>query len=351
MEAQKQRVEFTASELSLFCYQFSVVLKSGIPYLEGIHLLNEEIVEPKFKKAATQITEAVDHGKSLEEAMREADAFPSYMLEMIGIAEKTGRLAEVFEKLSAYYAQNDQVRAKVRSALTYPLILVALMTAVILLLILKILPVFHEILLSVGGDVPGATQAILNVSLWLKGASWGVLGVAVVLLAGILWVVKAKAAQGMRDAFFMSFPVVKRIYRQSVTVRIARALSLLVHSGMDLQLSLERVIPLIGNRQIEAVMKVAAEKLEAGADIESALSETGIFPSLFLKMVRVGQKSGELDETLEKVSDIYEGELDRSLHNLTASIEPTLVIILSLIVGAIMLLVMLPLIDIMSSIG
>lgn len=351
MEAQKQRVEFTASELSLFCYQFSVVLKSGIPYLEGIHLLNEEIVEPKFKKAATQITEAVDHGKGLEEAMREADAFPSYMLEMIGIAEKTGRLAEVFEKLSAYYAQNDQVRAKVRSALTYPLILVALMTAVILLLILKILPVFHEILLSVGGDVPGATQAILNVSLWLKGASWGVLGVAVVLLAGILWVVKAKAAQGMRDAFFMSFPVVKRIYRQSVTVRIARALSLLVHSGMDLQLSLERVIPLIGNRQIEAVMKVAAEKLEAGADIESALSETGIFPSLFLKMVRVGQKSGELDETLEKVSDIYEGELDRSLHNLTASIEPTLVIILSLIVGAIMLLVMLPLIDIMSSIG
>jgi type IV pilus assembly protein PilC len=120
---------------------------------------------------------------------------------------------------------------------------------------------------------------------------------------------------------------------------------------MDLQLSLERVIPLIGNRQIEAVMKVAAEKLEVGADIESALSETGIFPSLFLKMVRVGQKSGELDETLEKVSDIYEGELDRSLHNLTASIEPTLVIILSLIVGAIMLLVMLPLIDIMSSIG
>jgi type IV pilus assembly protein PilC len=351
MEAQKQRVEFTASELSLFCYQFSVVLKSGIPYLEGIHLLNEEIVEPKFKKAATQITEAVDHGKGLEEAMREADAFPSYMLEMIGIAEKTGRLAEVFEKLSAYYAQNDQVRAKVRSALTYPLILVALMTAVILLLILKILPVFHEILLSVGGDVPGATQAILNVSLWLKGASWGVLGVAVVLLAGILWVVKAKAAQGMRDAFFVSFPVVKRIYRQSVTVRIARALSLLVHSGMDLQLSLERVIPLIGNRQIEAVMKVAAEKLEVGADIESALSETGIFPSLFLKMVRVGQKSGELDETLEKVSDIYEGELDRSLHNLTASIEPTLVIILSLIVGAIMLLVMLPLIDIMSSIG
>lgn len=351
MEAQKQRVEFTASELSLFCYQFSVVLKSGIPYLEGIHLLNEEIVEPKFKKAATQITEAVDHGKGLEEAMREADAFPSYMLEMIGIAEKTGRLAEVFEKLSAYYAQNDQVRAKVRSALTYPLILVALMAAVILLLILKILPVFHEILLSVGGDVPGATQAILNVSLWLKGASWSVLGVAVVLLAGILWVVKAKAAQGMRDAFFMSFPVVKRIYRQSVTVRIARALSLLVHSGMDLQLSLERVIPLIGNRQIEAVMKVAAEKLEVGADIESALSETGIFPSLFLKMVRVGQKSGELDETLEKVSDIYEGELDRSLHNLTASIEPTLVIILSLIVGAIMLLVMLPLIDIMSSIG
>jgi type IV pilus assembly protein PilC len=228
---------------------------------------------------------------------------------------------------------------------------VALMTAVILLLILKILPVFHEILSSVGGDVPGATQAILNVSLWLKGASWGVLGVAVVLLAGILWVVKAKAAQGMRDAFFVSFPVVKRIYRQSVTVRIARALSLLVHSGMDLQLSLERVIPLIGNRQIEAVMKVAAEKLEVGADIESALSETGIFPSLFLKMVRVGQKSGELDETLEKVSDIYEGELDRSLHNLTASIEPTLVIILSLIVGAIMLLVMLPLIDIMSSIG
>jgi type IV pilus assembly protein PilC len=339
------------SDLALFCYQYSVVLKSGIPYLEAIHLLAEDVIDEKMKGYATSIAGDVEEGLSLSEAFSRQSVFPVYTVEMIRIAETSGKLPEVFERLSDYYEQSDQIKQKVKSALTYPIILIALMTGVILLLVVKILPIFHDILLSVGGTVPGATQAILNVSMWLQSGIFIILGLIGIALI-FLWVVfNTNAQKTRRDRWLLKLPIVKQLYKLSVTIKFAKALSMLVHSGMDIDRSFEMIIPLVDNEHISSALKESLTSIEKGEDYETVLKGIDVFPELFLKMMRIGRKTGSLDQTLDRIAGIYDKELTRKLQKISASIEPALVIILSVVVGAIMLLVMLPLINIMSSIG
>ena len=135
------------------------------------------------------------------------------------------------------------------------------------------------------------------------------------------------------------------------SVKFARALSILTKSGMPIQTSLDLIIPLMNNKYVQNQLQIVADQVDKGVALDAALKETNLFPELFVRMIALGNKTGELDGMLEKIADVYDRELNRSLHRLTVSIEPTLVIVLSVIVGAILLLVMLPLINIMSSIG
>ena len=342
---------FSDSELSLFCYQFSVVLRSGIPYMEAIHLLSDEIMDPKMKPYINDIAKRVQDGESLSLAFKAQNVFPVYLEEMVQISENTGKVPEILEQLSDYYEHNDQLRQKVKSALTYPLVLIGLMGAVILLLIVKVLPIFHDILTSVGGEIPTATQWILDFSRWLQSGIVAMLVVLAMLLLGILFVLKSRYSKKLRDKLLLKTPVVGKLYKQALVVRFAKALSMLVHSGIDSQKALGMIQPLLDNEMMSVRIGEATNALKNGENLHVALKNIKLFPELFIKMVQVGEKSGVLDATMAKVSSIYEKELNRSLQRVTVAIEPTLVIALSVIVGAIMLLVMLPLINIMSSIG
>ncbi len=351
MENQLKRQTLKPAELSLFCYQFSVVFKAGLPYLEGLQLLAGDVFESRLKVIVAEISKEVTSGKHLHEAIGNQGAFPNYLVSMLKIAEETGRLGDVFEQLSVYYEQNDLLKQKIKNALTYPFVLIGLMTAVILLLILKVLPIFHDILLSVGGSVPTATQFVLNFSRLLQNGMFMLIGLTLLGLSYFLLIFKTNYFPNHRDHILMHFPIIKKLYRKSVVVKFARALSILTKSGMPIQNSLDLIIPLMGNKYVQKQLEHVNEAVDNGVALDVALKETGMFPELFVRMIALGIKTGELDSMLEKIADVYDRELGRSLHRLTVSIEPTLVIILSLVVGAILLLVMLPLINIMSSIG
>lgn len=351
MDNQPKKQTLKAAELSFFCYQFSVVFKAGIPYLEGLQLLSGDVFDAKLKGIVTQITRDVESGLPLYVAIGNRNAFPVYLVDMLKIAENTGRLGETFEQLSAYYDQNDQLRQKIKNALTYPLILIGLMSVVIMMLILKVLPIFHEILLSVGGSVPKATAFVLDFSQILQNGILVILGLLAILILYFILLFKTTLLKRQKDSFLMHFPGVRSLYKKSLAIKFSHAFAILIKSGMPLVESLELLIPLMENDLVEKKLGEVVQAVESGIALSDALKNTGLFPDLFVKMVQLGSKAGVLDEMLDKTADIYERELNRSLHRLTVSIEPTLVIILSLIVGAILLLVMLPLINIMSSIG
>jgi len=225
------------------------------------------------------------------------------------------------------------------------------MTAVLLMLILKVLPIFHEILLSVGGSVPTATKFVLDLSQVIQSVLLVFIGLVAVGALYLLLVFKTSLLKSQRDYMLLNAPIVRKIYKKMILVKFARALSILIRSGLPVQSSLEMIQPMMDNHLIQSKIKLAISDVEKGESLESALRKTKLFPELFIKMLSLGNKTGDLDTTLEKISNIYDQELNRTLHRVTVSIEPTLVIILSLVVGAILLLVMLPLINIMSSIG
>lgn len=339
------------AELSFFCYQFSVVFKAGIPYLEGLHILSGDVFDAKLKSVVKQITNEVEAGLSLNEAIKNQNAFPVYLVDMLKIAENTGRLGETFEQLAAYYDEMDQLRQKIKSALTYPFVLIGLMSVVILMLIIKVLPIFHEILLSVGGRVPKATAFVLDLSMILQNGVMVILGLFVIVVLYFILLFKTDLLNSQRDSFLLKFPGVSTLYKKSLAVKFSRAFAILVKSGMPLVEGLELITPLMENNIVEKSLKEVAQSIQEGNALAAALKNTRLFPELFVKMIELGSKTGSLDSMLDKTAELYERELNRSLHRLTVSIEPTLVIILSLVVGAILLLVMLPLINIMSSIG
>lgn len=351
MSEKKITKVLSSAELSVFCYQFSIVFKAGLPYLEGLRLLAEDVFEKNLKGIAQEIVSSAEKGSLLCEAFEKQGSFPEYMVSMLRIAENTGKLGEVFEQLSAYYDHQDQLRQKIKNALTYPFVLIGLMAVVLVMLIVKVLPIFHEILLSVGGSVPSATQFVLEFSQVLQSILLVIIGFIVLSIFYFVIVFKTHIFKGHREHFLLNFPVVNKLYKKMILVKFARAFAILIKSGLSIQTSLDMVQPMLDNRMVKLKLESAIQQIESGESLENALRSTKLFPELFIKMLALGNKTGDLDTTLEKISSIYDQELNRSLNRLTVSIEPTLVIVLSLVVGAILLLVMMPLINIMASIG
>lgn len=342
---------FSAAELSLFAYQLSLVLKSGMPYLEGLKLFVDEIAQPKLKAAALLIYENVKGGKKLYESMAAVGSFPTYFVQMTQIAETAGHLDEEMARLSQFYDQSDRLTADIRQALIYPLILLGLMAAVIGLMILKVFPVFQEVLESLGGDIPAATAGLFDLSLSVQRYGAIVVGVLVVALLGVYFYTKTTQGEHHFDRVKLTWPLFKQLYQKLISARFAKAFSMMLKAGLPVEEALALASPVVGNLYAQSRLNVSSEALTAGRPLVDALKEGEIFPTFFLNMLNVGVKTGETESMLDRLTEIYELELSRFLKTLSSTIEPVLVLVLSIIVGVILLTVMLPLISIMASIG
>ncbi len=339
------------SELSIFCYQLSLIFKSGIPLVEGMDLFASQMLEPKFKDIAKDMYESVLSGYSLHETLSRHEVFPVYMISMLHIAESTGKLDLELEHLATHYERVDQLKDRIRNAMTYPLVLVVLMSAVIVLLMVKILPMFQEILVSIGGEVPGVTQVMLNIS---KGIQQHVLLLALglfVLIIAPFFYFKTERGKLRQDFLKLSLPIVKWLYRKISAARFSQGLMLLVQGGIPLDDALVLVAPIVENSYLEKRILKARELVLAGEDFEVALRQIDLLPELFIRMLAIGQRTGDLEGMLNKINQIYEHEVNRSLQKFTAAVEPALVMALSLVVGVILLTVMLPLIEIMTAVA
>ncbi|MBV1756791.1 MAG: type II secretion system F family protein [Dethiosulfatibacter sp.] len=343
--------KLSLSELSMFSYQLSLILKSGIPYLEGIAIFRKEISHAGMRQITDQLYEDVKSGKKLYESFEQLRVFPDYFVQMTKIAETTGMLDVQMEQLSQYYDKSEKTTYKTRNALVYPIVLFVLMASVLMLIILKVFPVFQEVLASLGGDLPPSTAFIFEISKILQNSAlWGLVVIAIIIIGLVLFIRTTKGGL-TSDRLKLKIGVLKKIYQRLVTLRFSQGLSMMVKAGISFEDAILLSAPLVGNRYAQSKIEEAQTRITKGSSLVEALQLTEIFPELFIQMVRIGNNTGQLDTMLVKTTNIYETELDRALDRMTSSIEPTLVIILSIVVAAILLTVMLPMIHIMSSIG
>lgn len=349
LKANSQRLSL--EELSQFSYQLSIIMKSGVPYLEGLELLRDEMSECRLKQLASGLYADVRDGKKLYESLDSNGLFPGYFVQMTQIAEKTGMLDVEMERLSKFYEKQEAVRYKVRSALVYPVILFVLMAAVLMLLVLKVFPVFQDVLSSLGGDLPSSSSALFGIVGTLQKASIWIMVFIAIAIAGLFFYTRSETGASRMDSFLLNSKVFGGVYKRLAALRFSQGMAMMVKAGIPFEEAVGMSAPLTGNRFAAGRLKEAEAKIHNGVPIHEALSAAGIFPNLFNQMLRVGVKAGRVDALLEKLSEIYEVELDRAVGRFASSVEPALVIILSVVVGIVLLTVMLPMIQIMSSIG
>ena len=335
-----------AKETALFCTQAGLLLKAGIPLGDGLASLTEEGTGAG-RELLRRIADTARETGSLYEAVRQVGVFPSYMVHMIRIGETAGKLEEVLDSLSLYYEREARLRGAVRSAVLYPLILILLMAAVIAVLVVAVMPIF---LADLGAEA-SANTGMVSTGVVIGRCALVVVAVLLALLVAMLLL--SLSAKGRQALMSLSsrLPVLRRLYRQIASSRFASVMSMLLSSGYDLGEALELAEEVVADPTVRNKIRLCRDKVSRSKAFSAALLELGLFSSLYARLIQTGEKTGRLDDVMKNMAAQYETDVEESLSGVVALIEPTLVILLSVIIGSILLSVMLPLIGILSAIG
>ena len=347
-----KKISLSNEYISAFCLQVSLLVHAGINLADGIHLLAEDEQEEKSKALLTQMAEALDDGKQLSDAMAETECFPAYVIHMAATGESTGRVEQAFRSMADYYESQRQLRDRIKSALVYPVVLLLLMLVIIGILLIRILPIFHQVYEQLGGSMDGLAGGLLILGQGLE-AALPVLGVMLVMLFALGLVVRFH--DGMRSkavALFKRMTEGFGIAKKISVSRFAAAFSMGMMSGLMTEEALELAASF---RQEEPKAKrkheLCRQFLEEGKPLSDALKETGLLEPVYCRMLALGAKSGTADSVMEEIARRLEEDAQNSIEQVVSRVEPTIVIVTSLLVGIILLAVMLPLMNIMASIG
>ena len=330
-------------ELSGFCDRMATILSAGISSYEGVTALLETEQDPGSRVILQQIAEALEQGHSFYYAIEKTNVFPDYVLQMIEIGEHTGNLDDVLVSLADYCRKEASIRENIHRAVFYPAVMIVMMFIVMGILIMNVLPIFQDIYSELGAGMSGISYTMLYLSEWLSGHFFYLVG-AVAVLALIM-------------AFVFLSPYGRRriaqtkLQREIAAARFANCMSLSLHAGLDSDQGMEFSKKLVGNAVVEEGIRDCQQKLAAGERFETALIASGIFSGIYNSMVLIGAKTGAMDDMMGKIALAYEELSTQRLYKWISRLEPTLVIILSVIIGVILLSFLLPLLGIMSGIG
>lgn len=340
-----------ADETAMFCEQVALLLKSGIPLYDGVDALCQNYQSTRYGDRFAQLNETMKQTGSLYEAVRTLGIFPPYMVEMVQVGEQAGTLERVMQGLSTYYGREAQVRATVRSAVTYPLLMVALMAVVLAVLVVKVLPMFSEILQNLGGDLSSTSTARMNAGM---GAGVFVLILMAVLLILVLTVavlLKTNKREQVMRFLLRAFRPLRQITDKLSAGRFASVMAMLLGSGYPLDEALKLMPGVMNDAVAKSKMAQVAKRMEEGSAFADAVESARIFEPIHAKMIKVGFMAGQTETVMERLAEQYQDEVDDGIRRLVSAIEPTLVAVLSIVIGGILLSVMLPLASLMSSLG
>ena len=341
-----------ASYLSLFCMELHLIVRAGIPFQEGIALLMEEEQHADKKQALVYVHQQLELGEGLADAFRGARCFPHYAVEMVQIGQRTGHLEQVFYALANYYDREAQIRQSVRNIIWYPTMLLAMMSFVVLVLLIKVMPIFADIFVQLGAELSSVAQLMLEIGMWLGRYGMYLFSALVCMLLLCLALYRFDGVRQWWRHAVQSFTSGWKANQLLTSSKLADALVLTASGG----LSIEEALDLAGHlteddavqRTITACKK--AMLLDGKTFAEAAQAEQ-LFAPMYCRMLAIGFRTGEIDTVLAEVARRVAEDANQALDDLLNRIEPAIVITLSLLVGVILLSVMLPLLGIMTAIG
>lgn len=347
--SNKKNQGLSSAELSNFCGQVALILEAGLPLYDGMETLAGADKGSENADIYVSASKGVTEKGSLYDALKEDERWPKYLVEMVGIGERSGQLDTVMRGLEEYYAREDRIRSSVVGAVTYPLVLGIMLIVIVLILLWKVLPVFRRVLNSMGVGLTEAGGTMMRLGV---AVGWIILAlVAVVVIAVVTGVIlmRTKHRDKVMNLVQKLMPSLQNLNKKLSASRVASVLSMMLSGGFPTGEALEMTSAVLSDKEAAAKVEDIRNKLEEGSTFAEAVTSTGLFEDLHNRMITMGSATGKEDQVLSKLAGLYEEQVEDGITRLVAIIEPTLVALLSIVIGAVLLSVMLPMAGILSS--
>jgi len=340
-------------ELTMFCRQFSTMIDAGVSLVRCLSVLQEQMANKKFRRILQEIQAEVEAGQSLSKALsRFPSVFDRLFLGLVNAGEVGGVLEESMQRLSTFLEANEALKRKVKSAMTYPVIVVLVAVTIVLLLVTFILPKFMDLFKEMGvGALPAPTRILMAFSHFLTSKWYIMIALVVGFVVVFRQFVKTQVGRRAYDRFKLKVPVFGKLNHKIALARFARTLSTLLASGVPILSAMETVAGTVSNEIVSDAILTARARIREGDRIGDPLQKSKLFPPMVVQMIGIGEEAGSLDPMLAKVADFYEAEVDAAVESLTSAIEPVLIVFLGLAVGFIVLSIFMPLTAIISSLS
>lgn len=331
-------------DIVVFTRQFSTMIDAGLPLVQGLEILSEQVERKSLAKALTVIKADVESGSTYADALKKhPKIFTELYVNMVAAGEAGGILDTILNRLAAYIEKAMKLKKKVKGAMIYPAVVCTIAVAVIAVIMIFVVPTFAKLFSSMGGTLPGPTRLVINMSNFLAG-----IGGLLILGALIGIVIIIKQVRGTEkgkkaiDGFLLKLPIFGTILNKVAVAKFTRTLGTLVSSGVPILDGLEITAKTAGNKVIEYAVMEVRKAVAEGKTLEEPLSKAKVFPPMVTHMIAVGESTGALDAMLSKIADFYDDEVDNAVANLTSMMEPLLMVFLGTAVGFIVIAMYLP---------
>jgi type IV pilus assembly protein PilC len=348
-KAAKGGVNVPSKNLAIFTRQFSVMIDAGLPLVQCLEILGKQEPHKGFSGVILKTREDVEAGAALADAMKKHQkTFDSLFCNMIAAGEAGGILDTILKRLAVYIEKSVKLKGEVKSAMIYPVAVIVIATIVVGAILWKVIPTFAVLFAGLGAELPMPTKVVIALSNGLVAYGW----ILIIALGLAGWGIKTyygtERGRRVLDAFLLKTPILGNILRKVAVARFCRTLSTLMASGVPILDGLDITARTAGNAVIEDAIQVTRSSIERGETISAPLRETGVFPSMVVQMINVGETTGALDAMLSKIADFYEEEVDTAVAGLLTLMEPVMIAILGVVVGGIVIAMYLPIFDLIS---
>ena len=331
------------ADIILFARQFSTMIDAGLPIIQCLDILYTQQQNPTFRKMLKEIKESVEGGATLAEALKKFPKhFDDLFVNMIAAGEAGGILDAILRRLAAYMEKAAKLKAKVKGAMTYPIVTLLVAVLVLAVILIFVIPVFEEMFADFGGELPTATKIVVAMSDMVKSKAVYIL---IAIIIGVFAYKKFYSTEkGMRviDDLVLKFPVFGDLLRKVAVAKFTRTMGTMLASGVAILEALDIVAKTAGNKTIEKAIYDVRTGIAEGRTMADPLMESNVFPPMVCQMISVGESTGALDAMLEKIADFYDEEVDQAVENLTSLIEPFMLVFLGVTIGGLVVAMYLP---------
>lgn len=327
----------------IYIRQFSTLIKAGVTVVEATGILAHQTESKALKKALFAVEQDLREGNPLSEAVaKHKKIFSSMFINMVKAGEVSGNLDETLDRLGDHFEKQHYTRQKIKSALSYPIVVGIIAVAVTIFLLVSIVPTFVQMFHDMGGELPAITKIVLAASSFMQSFWWLIALIMLVLITSLTYLNKNKRTKYYMDYFLLKMPVFGNLLQKAALARMMRTLSSLFSSSVPILQAMAIVEKVVENEVLSKVIRQSRDSLEKGRSMTEPMQKHWAFPPLVTQMIIIGEETGALDAMLSKIAEFYEKEVESGTDQLKSLIEPLMIVLLAGLVGTIVSSIMVP---------